>query len=416
MKLINEFLENYSHNIEIYQNASKYCAQICEKELNRAGVRAIVSYRAKQPFKLKEKLIKRSTFRNYSCLQDINDDIVDLAGVRISLYFPDDQLEIEKILKNRFNILEIKRFPKEKDYKPNSNKVLYQKLFSGYRATHYRIHFNSNQLPFNDLKYNNVILEIQVASVLMHAWAEVEHDLIYKPASGEVSKAEYEILDELNGLVLSGEIALKRLQTAYKERVSDLQKYFSNHYELAAFLHNTLVSQKNFNSETLIMGRADRLFKFLKEIKFNEPTALMSYVDKVHENTQESTVVQQITDYILSEHPKFYSDYIKVKLDTIGHNPYSNNYNINYNSINQEHLNELIDLIIDLEIHNKIFTRSINELLPNYNIDNHEALNYLNYLKEIRYKLIHRKSFPTNEDLNYALTAAQKLSSYPLSN
>ena len=53
----------------------------------------------------------------------------------------------------------------------------------------------------------------------MHAWSEVEHDLAYKPFSGELSEDEHAILDEINGLVLAGEIALERLQKAVKRRV-----------------------------------------------------------------------------------------------------------------------------------------------------------------------------------------------------
>ncbi len=41
----------------------------------------------------------------------------------------------------------------------------------------------------------------------MHAWSEVEHDLTYKPMQGTLSEEELSILDELNGLVLAGEIA-----------------------------------------------------------------------------------------------------------------------------------------------------------------------------------------------------------------
>ena len=36
----------------------------------------------------------------------------------------------------------------------------------------------------------------------MHAWAEVEHDLVYKPQEGVLSTEELSILDELNGLAL----------------------------------------------------------------------------------------------------------------------------------------------------------------------------------------------------------------------
>ena len=37
--------------------------------------------------------------------------------------------------------------------------------------------------------------------MLMHAWSEVEHDLVYKPFSGNLSASELAILDEINGLV-----------------------------------------------------------------------------------------------------------------------------------------------------------------------------------------------------------------------
>ncbi|WP_213202479.1 hypothetical protein [Erwinia rhapontici] len=41
--------------------------------------------------------------------------------------------------------------------------------------------------------------------MLMHARSEVEHELVYKPFQGNLSREEHMILDEINGLVLAGE-------------------------------------------------------------------------------------------------------------------------------------------------------------------------------------------------------------------
>lgn len=41
-----------------------------------------------------------------------------------------------------------------------------------------------------------------------------------KPLQGRLSDDEYAILDELNGLVMAGEIALERLQKAGEARVA----------------------------------------------------------------------------------------------------------------------------------------------------------------------------------------------------
>ena len=71
----------------------------------------------------------------------------------------------------------------------------------------------------------------------MHAWSEVEHDLVYKPLNGTLSEEELAILDELNGLVLAGEIALERLQIAGTARIVK-EKLFNNQYDLASYLYD----------------------------------------------------------------------------------------------------------------------------------------------------------------------------------
>ena len=92
-------------------------------------------------------------------------------------------------------------------------------------------------------RYAEASIEIQVASVLVHAWAEVEHDLVYKPLSGTLSEDEYAILDELNGLVLAGEISLERLQRAAKQRLSNVGERFNNHYELADYIYGKITNK-----------------------------------------------------------------------------------------------------------------------------------------------------------------------------
>lgn len=66
-------------------------------------------------------------------------------------------------------------------------------------------------------------VEIQIASLIMHAWSEVEHDLDYKQLDGTVSDLELELLDQLNGLALAGEISLEQLQNARNERIDKQQ-------------------------------------------------------------------------------------------------------------------------------------------------------------------------------------------------
>lgn len=83
--------------------------------------------------------------------------------------------------------------------------------FSGYGALHLvvkvppRLHQDENK----DKNWKDIVVEIQVGTVLMHAWSEVEHDITYKKRGGEPTEDMERVLDIINGLVLAGEVALR---------------------------------------------------------------------------------------------------------------------------------------------------------------------------------------------------------------
>ena len=207
MDLIQQFIDTYKMKWTFYDAAGRLAAEKLQLALQNAGIRAIVTSRAKNPARLRTKVQRRNSRREepYQTLEEIYDDIADLSGVRVSLYFPGDRGKVDAIISELFNILEFKQFPEQ------SKPPTYHKRFSGYWANHYRARMRDEILNESQKKYGSARIEIQVASLIMHAWSEVEHDLIYKPMQGTLSEEELSILDELNGLVLAGEIALERL-------------------------------------------------------------------------------------------------------------------------------------------------------------------------------------------------------------
>lgn len=271
IEVIENFLKRYTREYDYYLEAARLCAQACETGLEQMGIRCIVTFRAKRPDRLRSKIEKRFKEKDYNTAEDIYKDIVDLSGVRIALYFPGDREEIDKFIQSQFEQKSKKEFPEI------ISQVNYNKRFSGYWASHYRVLLRKENLSKEQVRYTNAYIEIQVASVLMHAWAEVGHDLVYKPFSGELSEGELSILDELNGLVLAGEIALERLQKAVAERVSR-REIFHNQYELVAFLKDTL-KQFNIDADTnFLVTRADILLKFLQLAGIDNPEQLKRFV------------------------------------------------------------------------------------------------------------------------------------------
>lgn len=306
-QVISDFISAYMREYDYYQSAAAICSRRCEQLLATQGIRAIVSHRAKRPTKLQSKLQQRNKDKNYKTHESIRADIPDLAGVRIALYFPADRDKVKTILSDNFDVLKVRNFPER------GKPLKESKRFDGYHADHYRIVMPETTLEDGEKSYAAAAIEIQVGSVLMHAWAEVEHDLVYKPESGMPSEDEHAILDELNGMVIAGEIALERLQKAVERRLSSAQNVqFDNHYELAAYLHKWMRGSVPEGDEPTI-GRVDILWELLKRADLNSPDRLAPLLPDSTSAASGPPLSDQLADIILGRNPDLYSSYASLQ-------------------------------------------------------------------------------------------------------
>lgn len=305
MGVTEDFIARYKKEFDFYDQAARLTAQLLDAKLQAAGVRSIVTSRAKSAARLEPKVRARAERKSYTTPEDIYNDIVDLAGARVALYFPEQRDQVEALVRQHFNVLEEKTFP-DTTSQPNP-----KKRFSGYWANHYRVQLREQHLADSQKRYAEARVEIQVASVLMHAWSEVEHDLVYKPLQGGLSDAEYDILDELNGLVIAGEIALKRLQAAGQARVKQGHA-FGNHYELAAFLLANAATNPPLASDQSL-GGVDVLFGLLSALRMATPDQVRPYLGPLHSDLERRPISEQIIDQVLLEEPQRYDVYQKVR-------------------------------------------------------------------------------------------------------
>jgi hypothetical protein len=188
-----------------------------------------------------------------------------------------------------------------------------EKRFSGYSAVHYRVQLKEQDLSESEQRYAAARIEVQVASVLMHAWAEVEHDLAYKPLAGDLSEEEYSLLNQLNGLVIAGEIALERLQKAGEARVAINGRRFENHYDLAVHLLSRAagLTEEPINESGL--GRVDLLFGLISELGIDTPDRLATYLSALHGNVELRPLAEQIIDALLAEDASRYDIYRSIR-------------------------------------------------------------------------------------------------------
>lgn len=158
-------------------------AQLSGKS-NRPLVRTFSS-RIKTTDSIVKKLIRKGREVTF---QTAVDTLNDIAGVRVVCYFFDDIYRIAEQVRRQKDI----KILKEKDYAKKPKK-------SGYQSLHLIVEV---PVVYGD-KTQNVRVEIQIRSVAMDYWAELDTQMCYKKDAGQleaVEKATREYADVIAGV------------------------------------------------------------------------------------------------------------------------------------------------------------------------------------------------------------------------
>lgn len=206
--LIDQYVEAYKPKIPFYTTIASLVAARCRTALDTAHIPALITSRAKQPAQLAAKLYKRNSFRHYAVAADMHVDAMDLAGVRIALYFAGHEKAVLKLLMAAMVVHDVKvhgdiSLLNEHEHEHG---VVVENRASGYRAIHLHV------------KLGTALAEVQVTSLAMHIWSEVEHRLVYKAEYGEATALELRILQDIHASIEAAEASLYRLKTALETR------------------------------------------------------------------------------------------------------------------------------------------------------------------------------------------------------
>lgn len=102
------------------------------------------------------------------------DDITDLAGVRVIVFLLAQVDEVNKLIEREFAVVERVVMSGLSD---EANKA-------GYQSVHYLVRFSSKRCELPEYqRFTGRVTEIQVRTILQHAWAEIEHESQYKAES-----------------------------------------------------------------------------------------------------------------------------------------------------------------------------------------------------------------------------------------
>lgn len=162
-------LKDYDSNKCLFDNFKEAIEHQIKSILHTSEINVnSITSRLKDKESLKGKIDKKGN--KYSSISDIT----DIVGVRIITYFSEDVDKVAEIIEKEFDI--------DRENTIDKRDALGDDKF-GYCSLHYVVRMSKQRLKLREYSaYKDLKCEIQIRSVLQHAWAEIEHDIGYKSA------------------------------------------------------------------------------------------------------------------------------------------------------------------------------------------------------------------------------------------
>lgn len=163
----NEIIEKYEAQYSFYQAFTEKMKSLVEVILHKQNIsiHSIVS-RTKTKDSLQNKVMNAG--EKYDRLEKIT----DLAGIRIITYYEDQIDQVANFIRQEFCVDEENSVDKRKMLAPDR---------FGYLSLHLIVKLPLERAQLPEYKqFKECKVEIQIRSILQHAWAEIEHDLEYK--------------------------------------------------------------------------------------------------------------------------------------------------------------------------------------------------------------------------------------------
>lgn len=171
--------------------------------------------------------------------------ITDLVGIRIITYFDDEVDRISSIIEKEFEI----------DKENSVDKRIIEADRFGYKSLHYVVSLTKERLNFTETKiYSGLKAEIQIRSILQHAWAEIEHDIGYK-GEFEIPKFAKRGFYRIAALLETADIEFVKLKDSLKKYESEIVKNIENKPDKVLIDKASLI---NFIYESEIVKKVEK--------------------------------------------------------------------------------------------------------------------------------------------------------------
>ncbi|MBR1872282.1 MAG: hypothetical protein IJ795_03640 [Bacteroidales bacterium] len=204
-----DLLSQYRENLPVFKQMTEGLASKLKELLSGAGIMtAAVESRVKTEASLAGKLEKKGG--KYAGIFDIT----DIIGLRIITFYSDDVDKVASMMERYFEIDWANSVDKRKAHETDS---------FGYLSLHYICRIPEKL--YNNPEYkiiNKIRFEVQMRTLLQHAWANMNHDTGYK-SGVEVPSSYMRQLSRLAGILELVDDEFSRLRTEINDYRRNVQ-------------------------------------------------------------------------------------------------------------------------------------------------------------------------------------------------
>ena len=202
-----KILQEYKIQSGLYNEFGDAVSKLLHSVLKQGEYKYHLDCRLKQADSLAKKIDKKSQKgKIYRSLSDIK----DVTGIRIIFYSKADRQKFIQTMKKEFRgSLRLKETEKR----------------SGYRAIHAIISLGNKRLRLSEYAtFKNMECEVQLCLILEHAWAEIEHDILYKENWGfrDLDKINYVYMRDRMHQIMKSHI--NKASTELEKTISEFKK------------------------------------------------------------------------------------------------------------------------------------------------------------------------------------------------
>jgi len=216
--MLKSIIDDWEKERDNYQLLCEHMKKNLNDLIQNEGILVKIDFRVKDPINLAIKLMKDKLDNKKkgvnSNLDELFNNLSDKAGLRIICRYNNEIIPIIKIIKDHFEILNEDNKISHLDY----NQM-------GYKSYHLDVKLKSGNTPLELFsKIGMLRAEIQVRTLCENVWAEIDHDIGYKPTSD----VQYEIRRQihcLGGLFEVADDSLSRIYVGVMESATINEEY-----------------------------------------------------------------------------------------------------------------------------------------------------------------------------------------------